>query len=150
MGALKPLHQPPAVEESTPGADCLTLYDRYGGLAYGLILQIIPEPEQAQRILIELFSSSQVKSYTEFSNRVCCSIIRLAREKALAARSATFTKPVAIPAMAVNDTTDKSVFDLSFYKGHTIDEIADKMQLSRASVLTKISAYFKHHRSSQL
>ncbi len=145
MGVLKPLHQSPAVEESTPGADCLTLYDRYGGLAYGLILQIIPEPEQAQRILIDLFSSPQVKSYTEFSNRVSCGIIRLAREKALAARPATLTK-----SLTVNDTTDKSAFDLSFYKGHTIDEIADKMQLSRAGVLTKISSYFKHHRSPQL
>ncbi len=149
MGALKPLHQLPAVEDSTPGADCLTLYDRYGGLAYGLILQIIPEPEQAQRILIDLFCSPQVKAYTEFSNRVSCGIIRLAREKALAARPATLTNSLTVSPITVNDTTDKSAFDLSFYKGHTIDEIANTMQLSRASVLTKISSYFKHHRSSQ-
>ena len=145
MGALKPLYKSPAIEEITPGADCLTLYDRYGGLAYGIILQIIPEPEQAQRVLVDLFSSLQVKSYTEFSNRVSSGIIRLAREKALAARPPALTKP-----LTVNDTTDKSAFELSFYKGHTIDEIADKMQLSRASVLTKISSYFKHHRPSQL
>ena len=150
MGALKQLHQLSTVRESTSGADCLTLYDRYGGLAYGIILQIIPEPEQAQRVLIDLFSSPQVKAYTEFSNRVSSGIIRLAREKALAARPITGTMSLASSVMAVNDTTDKSVFDLSFYKGHTIDEIADKLQLSRANVLTKISAYFKHHRSSQL
>ncbi|WP_020602863.1 hypothetical protein [Spirosoma spitsbergense] len=150
MGALKPLYKSSTIEESTPGADCLTLYDRYGGLAYGIILQIIPEPEQAQRVLIDLFSSPQVKAYAEFSNRVSSGIIRLAREKALAARSTTLTKPLTTSAIAVNDTTDKLVFDLSFYKGYTIDEIADKLQLSRASVLTKISSYFKHHRSSQL
>ncbi|WP_018620023.1 hypothetical protein [Spirosoma luteum] len=150
MGALKPLHQSPTAEESTPSADCLTLYDRYGGLAYGLILQIIPEPEQAQRILIDLFSSPQVKVYTEFSNRVSIGIIRLAREKALAARPPASTKSPTVSTIAVNDTTDKLVFDLSFYKGHTIDEIADKMHLSRASVLTKISSYFKHYRPSQL
>lgn len=150
MGTLKQLHQLPTVEERTPGADCLTLYDRYGGLAYGIILQILPEPEQAQRVLIDLFSSPQVKSYTEFSNRVSGGIIRLAREKALAARPTTLTKSLTIPTITVNDTTDKLVFDLSFYKGHTIDEIADKLQLSRANVLTKISSYFKHHRSSQL
>lgn len=147
---MKQLYQSPTVEENTSGADCLTLYDRYGGLAYGIILQIIPEPEQAQRILIDLFSSPQVKAYTEFSNRVSSGIIRLAREKALAARPTTLTKSLTSSMIAVNDTTDKSVFDLSFYKGHTIDEIADKLQLSRASVLNKISSYFKHHRSSQL
>ena len=150
MGALKQLHQSSTIENRTASADCLTLYDRYGGLAYGIILQILPEPEMAQRVLIDLFSSPQVKSYTEFSNRVSSGIIRLAREKALAARPATLTKPLTVSALTVNDTTDKSVFDLSFYKGHTIDEIADKLQLSRANVLTRISSYFKRHRSSQL
>ena len=148
MAASKQLHQLSTIKASAPGADCLTLYDCYGGLAYGIILQILPEPEQAQRVLIDLFSSPQVKAYTEFSNRVSSGIIRLAREKALAARPITLTKPLISSPTAVNDTTDKSVFDLSFCKGYTVDEIADKLQLSRAIVLTKISSYFKHHRSS--
>ncbi|MVM35348.1 hypothetical protein GO755_35325 [Spirosoma sp. HMF4905] len=148
MGTFKRIDSSRASQEVARETDRLLLYDRYGSLAYGVILQIIPEPEIAQTVLIDLFSSSQVLSYTEDSRQVSSKIIRLARAKALEARPDGFNKSVSIQEASVNDDMGKLVFDLSFYKGFTIEEIADKLQLSKTNVLSTIYTYFKQQRSS--
>lgn len=148
MGALKQSDSSLAAQEVTRGKDCLSLYDRYGSLAYGIILQIIPEPELAQAVLIDLFTSPPLKSYAEEMSPVSRDIIRLARAKALDSRPARLTKSLTIQDAITNDTIGKLVFDLSFYKGYSIEEIATKLQLSKTTVLTLIHDYFKQQRSS--
>ena len=143
MGALKQSATHLASQEGNRAVDRLSLYDRYGSIAYGIILQIIPEPELAQTVLIDLFTSPQVKSYTDTPLQAGGEIIRLARAKALQARPT-----IQAPFPVTNDNAEKLVFELSFYQGYTIEEIATKLQLSQTDVLKTIHCYFKKLRSS--
>lgn len=126
----------------------LTLYDQYGAMAYGIILRIIPQPQIAQAVLINLFSSPELTACVDNPAHAAGEIIRLARTKALTARpvpdDTVEPKPVSTP----NDTVEKAVFDLSFCQGYTPDAIAEKLQLSRTNVLKSIYSYFKNLRSS--
>ncbi|WP_461135949.1 hypothetical protein [Spirosoma lituiforme] len=132
----------------------LTLYDRYGSMAYGVILRIIPEPEPAQAVLIDLFSSPQLREYAGTSSHTAGEIIRLARQKALTARStATLSSPIVTDStrnrnFAANDNVENTVFELSFCQGYSTDAIAEKLQLSQTNVLKSIYTYFKQLRSS--
>ena len=132
----------------------LTLYDRYGPMAYGIILRIIPDPEQAQAVLVDLFSSPQLREYAETPAHTAGEIIRLARLKALAVRSVATLSPQMVPNSYTNNTFDANdnveniVFDLSFCQGYSTDAIAEKLQLSRTNVLKSIYTYFKQLRSS--
>ncbi|WP_460972096.1 hypothetical protein [Spirosoma migulaei] len=148
MGALEQSDSSLAAQEVTRGKDCLSLYDRYSALAYGIILQIIPEPELAQTVLIDLFTSSQLRPYAEEALLGSRDIIRLARAKALESRPERLTKSVAIQDSITNDSIGKLVFDLSFYRGYSIGEIATQLQLTQTNVLTLIHDYFKQQRSS--
>jgi hypothetical protein len=150
MGALKQTDRKRDAQEVIRSADRLSLYDRYGSIAYGIILQIIPEPELAQTVLIDVFSSPQISSLTESSTQTIGPIIRLARAKALEARpkSIALNQPLPIQVSETNVNTEKLVFNLSFYQGYTTEEIADKLQLSQTNVLKTIYTYFKQLRSS--
>ncbi len=145
MGKMKQVYRKPTSQEIIRQADHLSLYDRYGSMAYGIILQIIPEPELAQSVLIDLFSSLQIRSYAEMSAHTTGNIIRLARSKAIAARPVPVTQ--SIPISNTNDNTEKLVFDLSFCQGYSLEAIAKKLQLSHTNVLKSIYTYFKHLRS---
>ncbi|AKD54114.1 hypothetical protein [Spirosoma radiotolerans] len=135
-------------------ADQLTLYDRYGSMAYGVILRIIPEPERAQAVLIDLFSSPQLLACAEIPTHTAGEIIRLARAKALAAKCVAPVSSLTLSDSDVNghfdtnDNVENIVFDLSFCQGYSLEAIAEKLQLSRTNVLKSIYTYFKHLRSS--
>ncbi|SFE08785.1 hypothetical protein SAMN05216167_11060 [Spirosoma endophyticum] len=150
MGALKQPDRKRNAQEVMRSADRLSLYDRYGSIAYGIILQIIPEPELAQTVLIDVFSSPQINSLAEGSTQAIGPIIRLARAKALDARprATALNQPQPIQVPETNVNTEKLVFNLSFYQGYTTEEIADKLQLSQTNVLKTIYTYFKQLRSS--
>lgn len=135
-------------------ADHLTLYDRYSSMAYGIILRIIPEPERAQAVLIDLFSSPQLNECAEIQAHAAGEIIRLARVKALAAKPAD---QLSSPNLSTSDTNgrfdtndniENIVFDLSFFQGYSLEAVGEKLQLPRTNVLKSIYAYFKHLRSS--
>ena len=148
MNSLQQSFSSPAVQKVTSGDDCLSLYDRYGSLVYGVILRILPEPKLAQTVLIDLFTCPEVKSYTESPLLVSSKLIRLARAKALGARSANSIKSLTI-SPTTNEDLNKRVFDLSFYEGYSVQEIAEKLHLSPADVLKMISVYFKQQRTSK-
>ncbi len=135
--------------QALKSADRLALYDQHGSMAYGLILRIIPEPELAQAVLIDVFTSPRLTACAETST--AGEIIRLARAKALAARP-TSIGPVLISAQfpATNDTIDtaKLVFNLSFCQGCTPEAIAEKLKLSPVNVLKTFHTYFNYLRSS--
>ena len=127
--------------------ELLALYDQYGSMAYGVILSIIPEPELAQAVLVDLFASLQVVSDNQEPSAI--EIIRLARIKALDAKP-RYIRQVSVPLLVANDTIDtaKLVFDLSFCQGYNIDAVAEKLDLSPKNVLNVLYTYFKHLRSS--
>lgn len=115
-------------------------------MAYGIILRIIPETGLAQSVLIDLFSSPDLKDDPDQQPLTSTDIIRLARSKALGARPASSILPV--PVSDASESLEKIIFDLSFNQGYSPDAIADTLKLSRTSVLKSICTYFQDLRSS--
>lgn len=120
----------------------IDLYDRYGSMAYGIILHIIPQPELAQGILIDLFATLALTDDPYSTERISNTIIRLARTKALASR----------PQLAERSLTSfhpternlpKVVFNLSFWHGCRSEEIAERLQITTADVMRSIRTYVK-------
>ncbi len=145
---MKQVDKHPTTQEISRQLDPVTLYDRYGSMAYGIILRIIPEPETAQTVLIDLFASPQIRSLTNVSAHSAGDIIRLARTNALAAKATLNTPTPPTPTPVANDNSPKVVFDLLFSQGYTPEAFSDNLHLSRSTVLKSIHTHFKHLRSS--
>jgi hypothetical protein len=121
----------------------LALYDRYGSMAYGIILQILPQPQHAQEVLVELFSSPDLQSYINYPGNIAVAIIRMARAKALEAKARL---DVPLPRGAESSASAKTnlpdvVFDMAFRQGYSLDAIADRLQLPRSVVVKAIHDY---------
>ncbi|GGD44319.1 hypothetical protein GCM10011514_05330 [Emticicia aquatilis] len=123
------------------------MYDKYGAMAYGVILQIIPQEELAQEVLVELFNTSSLINCTEgLSDAIC--IIRNARTKALEFKSR-------LNALLPNsedtnhsdsDSLPNLIFNLAFKQGLSLDIIAVKLGLSKEAAMKAISNHVKSFR----
>lgn len=114
----------------------LTLYDQYGAMAYGVITQIIPQPDIAQRVLIDLFASTQMNSIRESPGNMACAIVRLARTKALEAKPMDPTSLIGSEFQSgLNDNLPKFIFNLLFIKGFKLDTVAERLKMTHWDVL---------------
>lgn len=137
-----------AEKKAVSRTEQLTLYDRYGAMAYGVITQIIPQTDIAQNVLIDLFASLDIVSLPDSPSQTACAIVRLARAKALRA------KPVDPPALVglkpnagPNVNLPELVFNLSFNKGFKLDVIAERLELTYFDVLKAIREHVKSIRT---
>ncbi|MFY7911969.1 MAG: hypothetical protein ACOVO2_20565 [Emticicia sp.] len=127
----------------------LSLYDQYGAMAYGVILQIIPQEKLAQEVLVELFNSPSLLNCQEgISDAIC--IIRNARIKALEFKNRLSALASNNEALAeVNtDSLPDLIFDLAFKQGLSLDIIAVKLGLSKEATMKAISHHVKSFRKS--
>jgi len=128
----------------------LEIYDTYGAMAYGIILQIIPQAHLAQEVLISVFSSPQLQSCNSYPFTFAVCIIKLARAKAVEAKR----KLMAVPSPTLDisyDASDKSpqrIFDLAFCQGFSPEEVAAKLKISKPEVLRSLHAFFELHRDA--
>ncbi len=128
----------------------LQLYEQYGSVAYGIILQIVPQKQIAQEIMVELFDSLTTNPCVESKVSIAICIIRKAREKALIYKQkfdAGITNIQQFDLISEIEQT-KIIFDLSFRQGKTVDFIAEKLNIPKARVHKAISNYFKTFRQS--
>jgi hypothetical protein len=126
----------------TDKARRIDLYDRYGSMAYGIILNIVPQPEVAQTILVDLFATMPVDEKIGLQERESTFIIRLARTKALANRpNSAERSPTSFHPTERN--LPKVVFNLSFWHGCDSEEIAERLQITKNDVLRAIRTYVK-------
>ncbi len=137
------------VPQKAPARDRLALYDWYGPVAYGVILQIIPQPELAQTVLVDLFSSDQLPLWSDQPSGQAAAIIRLARQKALAARpTAAGPEPSLVSSRPIRDESrPKLVFDLTFRRGYKPGTVADRLQMTYEDVLQAIRTYVHSFRN---
>lgn len=128
--------------------DRLALYDQYGSVAYGIILQILPQAHLAQEVLVDLFASPELGVYQSQPSGMALAIVRIARTKALAAKAKLTPTVPSFSDESVTMTADlpKKIFDLSFCQGCTPEQIAERLQISKADVLVAIHTYFKTFR----
>ena len=128
----------------------IEIYDKYGAMAYGIILQIIPQPHLAQEILVNVFSSPELvgcNSYP-FSFSVC--VIKLSRAKAVEAKRKMMSiAPKAIEnSLSTSEQSPQLIFDLAFCEGYTPEEVAEKLNISKSEVLKAFHDFFKSYRNA--
>lgn len=148
MWGSKRIIDKPAEKNAVSRTEQLTLYDRYGAMAYGVITQIIPQTDIAQNVLIDLFASPDIGSLPDSPSQTACAIVRMARARALRA------KPVDPPALMglkpdpdPNVNLPELVFNLSFKKGFKLDAIAERLELTYFDVLKAIREHVKSIRT---
>lgn len=118
------------------------LYDRYGSMAYGIILNIVPQPEVAQTILVDLFATFPLEEEISLWERESTAIIRLARTKALANRPGSAERSLT-SFHPTERNLPKVVFNLSFWHGCKSEEIAERLHITTTDVLRAIRTYVK-------
>lgn len=122
----------------------LMLYEQYGAVAYGVILQIIPQPQQAQEVLIDLFASPELPAKLSTSANTTCLIVRLARLKALHYRQ---KQQLPMPASPAPAKQSELIFNLLFYQNQTPDAVAEQLQIQRSAVFGAVREFFGHLKS---
>jgi hypothetical protein len=150
MAELNKLIRQSISQNAVAYSDRLAMYDQYGPMAYGIILQIIPQAELAQKVLIDLFVSPQLQMRTDPSPHLACEIIRLARARALEVQLASPSQGVsyATPVSSSTDTSGKRIFDLSFFQGQKPELVAERLKIPCSDVLKAIREYFQYLRAS--
>nr|ARK11477.1 hypothetical protein A6C57_14735 [Fibrella sp. ES10-3-2-2] len=131
----------PMMLTTTNTASRLSLYDKYGSVAYGVILKIIPQPQQAQEVLIDLFASPDLQAGLVPSANTTCVIVRLARGKALAYCK---KNQLPIPALPAEIKQSELIFNLLFYQNQTPDVIAERLQIQRSAVFGAVREFFAY------
>lgn len=132
-----------------PRKDRIALYDQYGSMAYGIILRILRQPELAQRVLVDVFASPELQAPASAVTNPATTIIRLAREKALAARP----KELQNDHLSLGNVPPKQenlaslVFDLSFSQGYKPETVAEQLQMTYADVMRAIRDHFAYLRN---
>lgn len=146
MSTLRPLSKSLDRANTEP---TLSLYDQYGAMAYGVILQIIPQEQLAQEVLVELFNSSPLLNCGDsVSNAIC--IIRNARTKAIEFKNRLNSL---MPSNEVGDHSKSEplpnrIFDLAFKQGLSLEIIAIQLGLSKEDTMKAISQHVKSFRKS--
>jgi DNA-directed RNA polymerase specialized sigma24 family protein len=127
----------------------LEVYDQFGAMAYGIILQIIPQAHLAQEVLVSVFSSPQLQSCNSYPFTFAVCVIKLARAKAVEARrKLTALVPVEEDLTAPLDSSSpQAIFDLAFRQGFTPEEVAGKLNISKSEVLRSFHEFFKSYRN---
>ncbi len=151
MSTIKRIDNGQYGQQISRPANQLGLYDAYGSIAYGVILQILPQPNLAQQVLVEVFASPELAAKTPPVVSMAVHIIRIARAKALAAReklTVTLTPGAAGRSVTAAADLPKLIFELSFCEGCTPEQIAERLQMDRTDVLTAMHSYFKTFRPS--
>ncbi|QRR01962.1 hypothetical protein [Dyadobacter sandarakinus] len=134
----------PAVAGRGRNLTSVEVYDQFGAMAYGIILQIIPQPHLAQEVLVNVFSSPQLQACNSYPFTFAVCVIKLARAKAVEARRklmALNPEPDKIAGMP--ERSPQQIFDLAFRQGFTPDEVAEKLSISKSEVLRSFHEFFK-------
>ncbi|RRB02106.1 hypothetical protein [Larkinella rosea] len=136
-------------QQQTP-VDQRALYDRFGAMAYGVILQILPQTHLAQEALLQVFTSTQLASFSNTTVNPAISIIRVARSKALELKGRLMERDTACqePFSSTGSYSPESVFDLSFRQGYSFEVISEQSGLSKPELLKAVRDFIHVFRRS--
>lgn len=147
MNNLKRSTENPALRSGALRVDQLSLYNQFGSMAYGIILQIIPQEHIAQDVLVDVFTSPQLPLNTTVSGNPLVHIVKIARTKALEARHKIAGQPsLSTLTYQAEELSPELIFNLSFHQGYSLDAIAEQFELSKPDVLKAIREYVKSFR----
>ncbi|WP_138483122.1 hypothetical protein [Dyadobacter bucti] len=142
----KTVDQNPSLK-STEKLTSIEVYDKYGAMAYGIILQIVPQPHLAQEILVNVFSSPQLQLCNSYPFTFAVCIIKLARMKAMETKGKLLGIAPEKRDLGIyeGERSPGLVFDLAFCQGYTPEEVAEKLQMSKSEVLRAFHEFFKSY-----
>lgn len=144
MWLLKRFNRKSIANDPVSHTDQLALYDQYGAMAYGVIIQIVSQPDIAQTVLIDLFASTQVKLVRESPANTACAIVRMARTKALEAKPAESLVSIGSESQSgYTDNLPKLIFDLSFIRGINPEALAERLEMTYWDVLKALREHVK-------
>ena len=128
----------------------IEVYDKFGAMAYGIILQIIPQPHLAQEILVEVFASPLLQSCNSYPFSFAACVIKLARAKAVETKRKLMSAVPAHHDSTMNHAANSPqfIFELAFCQGYTPEEVAEKLSISKSEVLKSFHDFFQSHRNS--
>lgn len=126
----------------------LEVYDRYGAMAYGIILQILPQEHLAQEVLVSVFSSPLLQACNSYPFTFAACVIKLARSKAVEAKRKLTAITAVSAESAASDNSPQNIFDLAFRQGLTPDEVAGRLNISKSEVLRSFHEFFKSYRTA--
>jgi hypothetical protein len=146
---MRTLSQTGKLLQNTSTAPPLSLYDQYGAMAYGVILQIIPQEKLAQEVLVELFNGSTLLNCSDSVSDAIC-IIRNARKKAIDFKNRFNSSIIdnVDSKQLRSDSLPDIIFDLAFKQGLSLEIIAVKLGLSKEETMKAISQHVKSFRKS--
>ncbi|MHA4738279.1 RNA polymerase sigma factor [Dyadobacter sp. MSC1_007] len=124
----------------------LEVYDQYGAMAYGIILQILPQTHLAQEVLVSVFSSPELQACNSYPFTFAACVIKLARSKAVEAKRKLTALTTAV--VTASDASPENIFDLAFRQGLTPDEVAGRLNISKSEVLRSFHEFFKSYRTA--
>jgi RNA polymerase sigma-70 factor (ECF subfamily) len=127
-------------------------YDKYAAALYGFILRVIKNEESANEVLHEIFTTlwSKINSYEPQKERLFSWLLKITRNASIYQRQSNYFEEAKHsvvnyaafdhelnPYPDLNEES-KRLIDLSFYHGHTQDEIAAKLNIPVESVKAKL------------
>jgi hypothetical protein len=133
----------PAVSGRNRNLTSVEVYDQFGAMAYGIILQILPQPHLAQEVLVSVFSSPQLQSCNSYPFTFAVCVIKLARAKAVEAKRRLMALQPEHEKANFADKSPQQIFDLAFRQGFTPDEVAEKLNISKPEVLRAFHEFFR-------
>lgn len=141
------------LKNTDPGAFAY-LYDHYSGALYGFILEIVTNTEQASEALQQVFVSAwkNIHTYDPTRDRLFTWLLQLARKTSIEIvrlqraenNGAPATNGVTSIRKGIHNIIeqlapeDHAVFELAYFKGYTVEEIAVLKTISAATVKTRI------------
>lgn len=126
-------------------SDRLLLFEQFGAVAYGVILQIIPNEKHAQEVLIRLFSDSILDKCKKCAASKIACVVKCSRLAALEFKKLSNFNSNA-EENRENTNLSHIIFNLSFRDGYSLDAIAAKFSISKQATLKYIQDYFKTFR----
>ncbi|GAB3928344.1 hypothetical protein [Larkinella terrae] len=149
MNELERSSENGALRRQRKPIDQRALYDRFGAMAYGIILQILPQ-NQAHEVLLEVFKSVNLLSFSNPAVSPAITIIRMARAKAFEYKEKTgqAQREQIEPISSTGSYSPESIFDLTFRQGYSFEAISEQSGISKPEILRAIRDYFQmFHRS---
>lgn len=129
-------------------AACNYLYEKYGGVIYGLVKQVLHDHENSNESFVEIFASiiQSIDQYDPLKTRLFTWMMQNARQKAIEKLKATPPRRYSVlPVSNINANPvtrmihdlhqdEQKVINLTYLKGYSVEEVAGELGMTADNV----------------
>jgi DNA-directed RNA polymerase specialized sigma24 family protein len=145
------------IRQKDPAA-CNYLFEKYAGPLHGLIKQIIPDPEHADRLLedVFIFIFQTIDTYDPAKSRLFTWMLQVTREAAIQKLRTLYSRRYNDPSVILKENAgvaqlisklnreEQELISLSYFKGYSAEDVARQLNMTVAAVKTKIRIALAH------